>query len=141
MTATNKQIVRREVDEIINQGDYSVLDELIAEDYVAYDPTEPEPLRGPDGFRDSLETFRKGMPDLHVRIDDQIAEGDKVATRWTATGHHTGELFGVPATGNQVTVSGISVERLRDGRIVEDHMHLDTLGLMRQLGVVPEMTV
>ncbi|HVL98529.1 MAG TPA: ester cyclase [Egibacteraceae bacterium] len=129
--------MRREVEELINQGDYGLFDELIGDGYVAYDPTEPEPLRGRDAYRESLDTFRNAFPDLHVRIDEQIAEGDKVATRWTMTGRHDGDLFGIPATGRQVEVTGISIERLVDGTIVEDHMELDTLGLMRQLGAVP----
>jgi steroid delta-isomerase-like uncharacterized protein len=136
----NKQLVRREFEEILNEGNEAVVDELIAEDYVLYSPTAPEPWHGPNGLRRSLAPFRAAFPDLRVRIEDQIAEDDKVATRWTFTGRHDGEFFGIPPTGKHVTVTGISIERVADGRIVEDRMELDALGLMRQLGAIPAET-
>jgi steroid delta-isomerase-like uncharacterized protein len=137
MSNANKQIIRREFEEILNEGNDAVLDELIDQDYVLYDPTAPAPLRGPNGLRQSLEPFRAAFPDLRLSVEDQVAEGDKVATRWIFTGRHDGDFFGIPPTGKQVEVTGISIERVAGGRIVEDRMELDALGLMRQLGAVP----
>jgi steroid delta-isomerase-like uncharacterized protein len=138
MTAANKEISRREL-EAVNTGDLSAFDELVAEDYVSHDPALPEPIRGREGLRAQFEQYRAGLGDtMRIRIDDQVAEGDKVVTRWTATGRHDGELFGVAPTGRQLEVTGISIERLEDGRIVEDWSSWDALGLMRQLGAVPE---
>jgi steroid delta-isomerase-like uncharacterized protein len=137
MSNANKQIIRREFEQILNEGNDAVLDELIDQDYVLYDPTAPAPWRGPNGLRQSLEPFRTAFPGLRVRVEDQVAEGDKVATRWIFTGRHDGEFFGIPPTGKQVEITGISIERVAGGRIVEDRMELDALGLMRQLGAVP----
>lgn len=140
MSDANKKVIRREFEEILNEGNEAVLDELIAEDHVLYDPTAPEPWRGPEGLRRSLAPFRAAFPDLRVRIEDQLAEGDQVATRWVFTGRHDGEFFGIAPTGRQVRVTGVSIERLAGGRIVEDRMEMDALGLMRQLGALPEQS-
>jgi steroid delta-isomerase-like uncharacterized protein len=140
MSEANKEIARREIKELLEGGDPTALDELISEDYVSYDPALPEPVRGRDGLRALAEGYRAAFGGLKVRVEDQVAEGDKVVTRWTATGSHDGELFGVAPTGKHVEVTGISIERLKDGRVVEDWTNWDALGLMRQLGVVPELT-
>jgi steroid delta-isomerase-like uncharacterized protein len=138
MSETNKQIARREIEELFLRGDWAVLDELISEDYVGHDPALPEPVRGKDCLRELMESYRAGFGQLDVRIEDQVAEGDTVVTRWTATGRHDGELFGVPTTGKDLEVAGISIERMKDGQITEDWTIWHALGLMRQLGVVPE---
>lgn len=140
MSEANKEIARREIKELLEGGDPAALDELIGEDYVSYDPALPEPVRGRDGLRALAEGYREAFGGLNVRVEDQVAEGDKVVTRWTATGSHDGELFGVAPTGKHLEVTGISIERLKDGRVVEDWTNWDALGLMRQLGVVPELT-
>ena len=99
----------------------------------------PEPLRGPDAFQAQCEGYRAAFPDLSMTIEHQVAEGDYVVTRWTARGTHQGELMGIPPTGNSVTTSGISIERVADGRIVEDHTEWDALGLMQAVGAIPAM--
>jgi steroid delta-isomerase-like uncharacterized protein len=139
MTTDNKALVRREVEEALSGGNLGVLDELIADEYVSYDPAAPEPIRGREAYKALIAGYRQGLGEaLAVRIDDQIAEGDKVVTRWTARGRHDGELFGIPPTGRQVEITGISIERLEGGRIVEDWVNWDALGLMRQLKVIPD---
>lgn len=138
MSNTNKEIVRRKFDELVSAGNVAVLDEVFAEGIVSHDPTEREPLRGRDQYRASVMEILAAFPGLQLRIDDQVAEGEKVATRWSFTGRHEGELFGIPATGRDVTFSGIDIHRIADGRIVEEWSHWDALGLMRQLGVVSE---
>jgi steroid delta-isomerase-like uncharacterized protein len=114
-----------------------LIDELVAPEFVGHDPALPQDIAGPDGQREVVSGYRAAFPDLEVTIDDQIAEGDRVVTRWTARGTHTGDLWGIPGTGKQVTVTGTSIDRNQDGRIVETWSHWDALGLMQQLGVVP----
>jgi steroid delta-isomerase-like uncharacterized protein len=112
--------------------------ELVGDDYVGHIPGAPEPIRGKDGFREFVNTYLTGFPDGTITVDDQIAEGELVATRWTGRGTNTGELMGMPPTGRQVTVSGITYSRIADGRAREAWLSWDTLSMMQQLGAVPE---
>ena len=100
-TEENKALARRVLEEMFNAGNLDVADELLAPDYVDHDPTLPEDVHGPEGFKEYVATYRSAFPDLHIQIEDQIAEGDRVATRWTGTGTHNGELRASPppATG------------------------------------------
>lgn len=139
MTEANKAIARRIIEEVYNDGRFEVADELVAPDYVGHDAASPEPMRGPDGVKSQAEGYRAAFPDMRLTIADEIAEGDRVVTRWTATGTHEGELFGISPTGKQATVMGITISRIADGRIVENWISWDTLGLLQQLGVVPAM--
>jgi steroid delta-isomerase-like uncharacterized protein len=139
MTEANKAVARRIIEEVYNGGRLEVADELVASDYVGYDAASPEPMRGPDGVKRQAEGYRTAFPDIRLTIEDEIAEGDRVVTRWTATGTHEAELFGIPPTGKQATVSGITISRIADGRIAENWISWDTLGLLQQLGAVPAM--
>ena len=94
-------------------------------------------MRGPGGFKLIVTMTRTGFPDLRVTIDEQIAEGDKVVTRWTAEGTHRGDLWGVPPTGRRVVFTGIGINRIVGGKYVEGRSIVDTFGMMRQLGVMP----
>ena len=134
----NKTIVRRLLEEPW-KGDLGVVDELIDRNYVGHDPSIPEPLRGPDGFKENVSTYREAYSDAQITVDEQIADGDKVATRWTARGKHDGDLMGVAPTGKQVKVSGLTLSRLANGKVIEDYTNWDTFGMMQQLGVVPEL--
>jgi len=138
MSEELKAISRRLIEEVWNKGDLDVVDELIASDYVFHDPAAPE-VRGPEGLKQLVSMYRTAYPDLHFTIEDQIAEGDKVANRWTATGTHQGELMGIPATGEQVTTTGISITRYEAGKAVAEWANWDTLGMLQQLGVIPPM--
>jgi steroid delta-isomerase-like uncharacterized protein len=133
----NKAISRRAGEEIFNGGNLDLADELYAPDYVLHDPSLPEDLHGPEGLKRYAAMSRGAFPDARVSVEDQIAEGDKVVDRWTATGTHTGDLMGVPPTGRRIEVSGITIGRFAGGKIVEDWYQGDDLGMMRQLGVVP----
>ena len=93
-------------------------------------------IRGSEGAKQYVSAFRSGFPDLHFTIEDQVAEGDIVVTRWTARGTHRGEFQGVPATGRKIQLAGTDIDRFVGGRVVECWAHVDELGLMRQLGVV-----
>jgi steroid delta-isomerase-like uncharacterized protein len=134
----NKTIVRRLAEEPWT-GNLNVVDELMDPEYVGYDPSLPEPLRGPDDFKEFVSSYRAAFSDARISVDDQIAEGDKVATRWTARGTHDGELMGIASTGKQVTITGLTLSRLANGKVVEEHTNWDTFGMMQQLGVVPEL--
>lgn len=138
MSEENKAIVRRLFEEAWNQGKGEVIDEVIAVDHVDhYSPPGFPP--GVEGFKQQLTMYRTAFPDIHFTIEDQVTEGDKVVTRWTARGTHQGELMGILATNKEATVTGIQIDRLAGGKIVEHWGIFDQLGLMQQLGVVPTM--
>ena len=136
-TQDNLALVQRWFNEVSTQGNLSVADEIFAADYVNHDPTGwPQ---GPLGAKTAASAYRAGYSDLAFTIEDQIAEGDRVTTRWTAYGTHDGELYGVPPTGKKVIVTGISIERIAGGKIAETWVNFDALGMLQQLGVVPTM--
>ena len=135
-TEENKAIVRQFWG-VWGEGNVGLAEELLAPDYVNHSPGIPDQPEGPEGVRAIVAVFRSGMPDLRVVIEDMIAEGDKVATRYTLEGTHEGELFGVPPTGQRLSIKSISVERVSDGKIREHWRITDTLDMMQQLGVVP----
>lgn len=136
--SANKEIVRRLVDEVWGNRNLGIVDELIAQDYVGHDTTQPEPIQGREGFKSFVGMYQAAFQDATVTIDDQIAEADRVVSRWTGRGTHTGELMGIAPTGKEVTVSGITVSRLADGRIAEEWELMDALGMLVQLGAVPQ---
>jgi steroid delta-isomerase-like uncharacterized protein len=137
MSNANKEIVRRKF-EALSEGSLVALDEAIADEIVSYDPSEPGPLRGREAYRAGVEAYLNAFPGMQARVEDQVEEGDTVATRWTVTGTHGGELLGLPPTGKEVAFTGIDIHRIENGRIVEEWTSWDALGLMRQLGLLPE---
>jgi steroid delta-isomerase-like uncharacterized protein len=139
-TEENKAIVRRLNDEVWSKGRLEVIDELIADDFVATVVGAPEQIRGRQGFREFVVMYRKAFPDLRLTTDEQIAAGETVVTRWTATGTNEGELMGMPATGKQATTAGININRVAGGKLVQGWGLFDQLGLLQQLGAVPEPT-
>jgi steroid delta-isomerase-like uncharacterized protein len=138
LSDTNKTVSRRFLEEVWNKRNMAVLNEIIANDHVNTGPgTLPGLPTGPEGSKQFVQVYLNAFPDVHFTIDDQIAEGDKVMTRWTASGTHKGELAGIPATGKSSTVTGINVERIMNGKIVESWGIFDQFGMMQQLGVIP----
>lgn len=130
----------RKIYEIFDSGDLDALDEIIGANAIDHDAQNPHAdVRGPEGSKRSIAMYRAAFPDLRIKVEDQIAEGDMVVTRWTATGTQEGDLPGLPATGNKSTVSGIAIERFEDGKITEAWTNWDTLGMLQQLGVVPAL--
>jgi SnoaL-like polyketide cyclase len=134
--ADTKKIVRQVLEEPWN-GNWGVIDEYIAPGYVGYDPAQPEPIRGPEGAKANFQKYVDAFTGARITVDDQLAEGDKVATRWTGRGTHTGDFAGIAPTGKEVTVTGLTISRLEGGMIVEDWITWDTLGMLVQLGAVP----
>jgi len=132
----NRTIVRRFIEETINQGRMDVAVQFVWEDVLEQ---VPFPGQGPglEGLKDVLRGMRAAFPDLHFFVEEQIAEGDKVLTRFEWTGTHRGEFLGVPPTGRSVRVWGMVIDRLQAGRIKDTRIIMDALGLMMQLGVFP----
>jgi steroid delta-isomerase-like uncharacterized protein len=137
-TEENKAVIRRFLEEIFEGGNLELVDELFAPDYVLHDPAVPEEVRGQEGIKQYVSMYRSAFPDTRFTIEDQSAEGDRVVTRWTGQGTHQGELMGIPPTGNQVTVTGIEFDRVSGGKLQETWVNYDALGMMQQLGVVPQ---
>ena len=138
MSEENKAISRRSFEEILNQGTLSVADEIVSSDYVHHDPANPSGCNGLEGFKQLVTKYRTAFPDLRLTIEDIFAEGDRVAVRWTWSGTHQGDLEGIAPTGKHTAGSGISIYRFSDGKIEEQWENWDTIGLMKQLGVVSE---
>ena len=119
-----------------NGDDLRRLDELVASDVVHHDPYDPHGDQGLAGMKKTIEGNRRTFPDMHITVDDQLAEGDRVATRWHATMTHDGEVMGRPATGQRVTITGITIDRFEDGKIVEAWRNMDRLALLQQIGAI-----
>jgi steroid delta-isomerase-like uncharacterized protein len=140
MSDQNKALARRNVEEIWNQGNLSVIGELVAPNATFHDPSVPGgKFTGPEGMRQFVQIYRGAFPDVRLTIEDLIAEGDKVVSRWTATGTHKGELMGIAPTGKRVTVTGCDIAQYQNGKIVEAWASYDMLGMLQQLGVVPSL--
>jgi steroid delta-isomerase-like uncharacterized protein len=135
----HKSIVYRWVEGGWNQGNLTLVDELYTTDYMIHDPQSPNFPGGHAAFKQFVNNLRTGFPDIHVTIEDIIAEGDKVVWRWTITGTHTGDLMGIPPTGRPVKITGIVLSRFANGKWAEDYVNWDTLGMLQQIGVVPAM--
>lgn len=130
------EVIERYTEEVMTQGNLDAVDELLADDYVHHTPPPGmEPDR--EGFKAFVAAAHAGLHNLTLTTDEIIVQGNKVAQRWTNTAVHNGEFMGVPPTGNQVTFSGISIYTVRDGQIIEDWTHFDSMGLMQQLGAAP----
>jgi steroid delta-isomerase-like uncharacterized protein len=132
----NVNVVRRYVEEVINQGNLDAIDELIDPGVVDHAAPPGFPT-GREGAKQFAAMMRSAFPDLHLTIEDTVAEGDKVVMRSTWGGTHQADFMGIPATGRRVTVSQIDITRCADGRMVEHWGQFDALGLMQQLGGVP----
>jgi steroid delta-isomerase-like uncharacterized protein len=138
MSEENKALVRRYFEEIWDKGNLDLIDELFTTNFVRHGPTTTEgEVRGLEGFKSLVSMYRSAIPDLRVPIEDLVAEGDRVVTRWTARGTHQGELMGNAPTGNQASVTGITIDRISGSKIEEEWIDYDTLSLMQQIGAVP----
>jgi steroid delta-isomerase-like uncharacterized protein len=136
----NKQKVRRFMEEAFGQDKPELLEDLLAPDFVRYDPyIEAGEVRGVETVKENIVWFRNVFPDLTCTIEDQVAEGEKVVSRYTIRGTHQGEeFFGVPASGKRLEMRGIQIDRFEGGKLVEERAEFDLLGALQQLGAVPE---
>ena len=138
MSEENKALARRSW-EVVTEGSLDTLEDALAEvyanDFILHEAGED--IVGIEGLTQFVSMLRSAVPDLRITLEDDIAEGDKVVTRWTASGTHQGELMGIAPTGNQVTITGITIHRIEDTKIVEEWSNWDALGLMQQIGADP----
>lgn len=136
-TDENKATFRRYVEEVGNEGNLDLADEIF-DRYLAHQADGSTLERGPEDVKRFMGEFRDAFPDFHSTIEDQIAEGDTVVTRWRMRGTHRGEFRGIAPTGKEIEVTGIGIFRFSDeGRVVESWDSFDRLGMMRQLGAIP----
>jgi steroid delta-isomerase-like uncharacterized protein len=134
------ELVRRWFHEVWNEGKKELIDELMAPDCVAHGLGHGgRDLIGPEGFKEFYHRFQGAFPDTHITVEDVFAVEDRVAARWVAAGTHQGEHLGLPASGQPFRVTGMTIVRYRDGRIVEGWNQFDTLGLLQQIGALPSM--
>lgn len=132
VTDRNKAIIERSENELWSRGDLAVASQLYSPDFVGHFPIGPE-WRGIEGITREVRNHRTAFPDWNERIEDIIAEGDKVVIRFKSTGTHRGDFAGIPATGRKVTIAEVAIYRLTDGKIVEQWGMPDIAGLMTQL--------
>lgn len=136
-TVDNIQIVRQFVDRAFNNGDFEAADKYVAEDFVRHDPAAKD-VRGRDEYDDFIEMNRTAFPDYHETIESIITQDDTVMYRWRMHGTQDGEIMGVEPTGKEVDVTGMVEMRLEDGQITEMWGNFDALGMLEQLGAIPE---
>lgn len=136
MSQQNIAQVRRAIAEIWNDANYDALPGFVSDDIVIHASSPEAEIRGPEGIRHFYSSLRAAFPDLHFQIEDQVAAGDRVVTRWSAQGTHAGEFQGIPPTGKQVTLTGIDIDRFAGGKVVECWPVADELGLLQQLGAL-----
>jgi predicted ester cyclase len=134
-TSEDNKAAVRACFENASKGNFDALDEILGPDYVVH----PEEVHGRDGLQAMVEGYRNALSGLRVTIDQQFTDGDYVATRFTIRGTHDGELMGTPPTGKDVAFTGITISRCEDGRIAEEWEITDAVGLMGQIGALPEM--
>ena len=132
MSVSNKAILQRLFDKIYNEGDLQVADEIMADGFVNHNPG-PGEASGREGFKAFVAYLRRAFADFQITVEDQVAEGDKVVTRFTISGRHEGEFAGFPPSGTLVSVPAIALHRIVDGQIWEGWFNWDALGLMQQL--------
>lgn len=136
----NKALARRFFQEFWDQKNLVVANELIAATHVDHTPGSPPALPpGPEGFKQFASIYFAAFPDLRLTIEDMVAEGDTVVTRWTSHATHAGNLMGIPPTGKSTTVTGITINRIAGGKAVETWTNFDMLGLLQQIGAIPAM--
>jgi steroid delta-isomerase-like uncharacterized protein len=135
MSEEHKTLARRSW-EIVNQHNPDLIDEMYAPDFVWHEPDQD--IHGSEEAKQFVSTFFDAFPDLNVTIEDKVAEGDKVVTRWTIRGTHQGELMGIAPTEKQIELQGITIHRIEGDKIAEEWERCDNLGMMQQLGVVAE---
>ena len=138
MSEQNKTVVRRLFDELWNKGNLQVADEIIAPTYQHHDASTPDLGKGPEGEKKRVNLYRGAFNDFRLNIEDLFADGETVVARWSCRGVHKGDLNGIAPTNKQFAITGVTICRLTNGKIVEGFVNWDALGLMRQLGIVPE---
>jgi steroid delta-isomerase-like uncharacterized protein len=133
----NKELARRLFEEGFGKGNLGVLDEIMTPDAVDHTPF-PGVASGREGYKQTISMIRSGFPDMKMKVEEMICEGDRVMARWTSTGTHQGEFMGVPASGKPINIGGLSELIISDGKIAGDWTQYDAIGMMTQIGAMPE---
>ena len=134
----NKALMRNYIEEAWNKGSLDFIDKNFSSDFVALGTFPGQPTNR-DSVKSVISTIRNAIPDLHITIEDMLAEGDKVASRWVTKGTHKGDLMGAKPTGNKISVSETTVVRVKDGKVVEGWANRDDLGFLQQIGLIPRL--
>jgi steroid delta-isomerase-like uncharacterized protein len=134
----NKALMRNYIEEAWNKGNLDFIDKNFSSDFVSHGTLPGQPTNR-DGVKRVIGTIRNAIPDLHITIEDMLAEGDKVASRWVTKGTHKGDLMGAKPTGNKISVSETVVVRVKDGKVVEGWANRDDLGFLQQIGLIPPL--
>lgn len=137
MSAENKAIVRRLYEEIWNKRKLELINQIISPSHALQAPNVAGSAVGPEAYKLQTTLFLAGYPDLHWTVEDLIAEEDKVVACWTISGTHKGDFMGIPATNKKVSVDGMTIHHITNGKIMDSYSNWDALGMMQQLGVVP----
>ncbi len=130
----NRAITRQLIEQLFNTGNHEIADEILAADYLDRSPSHPD-LSGPENVKRAVREWRAAFPDTINTVDDMVAEGDRVAVRWTTHATHRGEFMGLAATGKRIAVTSFGIFRLSKGKIVESWDTFNVVEMMRQLGV------
>jgi steroid delta-isomerase-like uncharacterized protein len=137
MSMENKAIVRSLYEEVWNKRRVELVDELMSPSHAMHDNHLADSGVGPEAYKRNVALYIKGFPDLRFTVEDMVSEEDKVVVSWTASGTHKGEFRGIPPTGKKISVQGITINHIANGKIMDSDISLDYLGLMQQLGVAP----
>lgn len=137
MSMENKAIVRRLYEEVWNKRRVELVDELMSPSHALHLNHLPDSGIGPEAYRREVARFVTGFPDLRLTVEDMVAENDKVAVSWTISGTHKGEFRGISPTGKKVSIEGITINHIADGKIMDSYINWDALSLLQQFGVAP----
>ena len=137
MSEQNKRVAKRLYEDVIGGGEVELIDELVSKDYFGHASAPEFETRGREAYKQFVHGLRGAFPDLKLKVEEQVAEGDRVVSRWVASGTHNGEYFGIPPSGKQGSMNGITIERIVDGVALECWTNSDDLGLLRQIGAIP----
>lgn len=132
----NKEIIRRLNEEAWGEGNLDLVDDYVSDGYVEHNSASPEPIRGPEGYRENVEMVRAAFPDMDVTVDDLIQDGDKIAYRYSIVGTHEEPFMGIEPTGVEVEIAGTGIAQIENGQLVEGWSIADVMGTMQQLGVI-----
>ena len=138
MSEENAEIVRRDVEEVWNGANTEVIEDLVTDDFVYHNPMVEEPIRGPDGYRRLIEEYRGAVPDFEMTIEEMFADDGSVATRFTTRGTPEGTLHGHQTNGRPIEITGIIVDHVENGKLVERWINDDALGMLKQIGAISE---
>jgi steroid delta-isomerase-like uncharacterized protein len=139
MSAEDKAIIRRLYGEVWNGRRLDLVSEIISPSHALHISNAADSSIGPEAYKSQVTQFLSGFPDLRFSIDDMVAEDEKVVVSWNIAGTHKGEFMGIPATNKKISVDGITINHIVNGKIIDSYINWDTLGMLQQLGIAPTL--